>query len=175
MESKVCTNCSLEKPFSEFQENERYADGYSTWCKECHKQASTKSRKKLSKENPNYHKDNALKHKHKISLEQFEEKQVEQGGHCALCLATKSSNGDRLGVDHDHRICPGKYACDKCRRGLLCSSCNARLGYLEGFLEEAFVFPFLGRGQWIRKAVEYLNYYKNALYQASLLESTQCK
>lgn len=35
MRTKICSRCKAEKPISEFLENERYADGYFCWCKEC--------------------------------------------------------------------------------------------------------------------------------------------
>lgn len=32
---KTCTKCITEQPISQFNKNERYADGYLTWCKAC--------------------------------------------------------------------------------------------------------------------------------------------
>ncbi len=170
MEYKICTNCRLERPIEEFQKNSRYKDGFSTWCKPCHKEASTKSRTRMAAENPDYHKNNALKHKHHLTLEQYSEKLKEQGEHCALCPSIPSNNGERLGVDHDHTICPGKYACYKCRRGLLCSTCNARLGYLEQQLmefpsstrdqAEVYLRNTVAKDSWTYAALRYLRSYK---------------
>jgi hypothetical protein len=62
-----------------------------------------------------------------ITLEQYESKLAEQDGRCAICrrepLAEK-----RLGVDHDHRCCPGEKTCGRCLRDLLCNDCNSALG-----------------------------------------------
>lgn len=44
-----------------------------------------------------------------------------QDGICAICGKTPKENGQRLGVDHDHRT--------GVVRGLLCSSCNTALGF----------------------------------------------
>ena len=43
---KTCSRCAMSKPLSEFNENARYAGGYSTWCKACHKEASRAHYKK---------------------------------------------------------------------------------------------------------------------------------
>jgi hypothetical protein len=37
---KTCKKCQQAKPLSSFSKNERYADGYVNWCKECHGEAS---------------------------------------------------------------------------------------------------------------------------------------
>lgn len=37
---KTCRKCSQSKPISAFPKNERYAGGYGTWCKECHRLAN---------------------------------------------------------------------------------------------------------------------------------------
>jgi hypothetical protein len=167
MKTKICTNCGTEREIEEFQPNTRYKGGFSTWCKRCHKSASTKSRKICAERDPDYHKNNALR-KHGMTAESYSANLEEQGGHCALCPAT-TSKGERLGVDHDHNVCPGKYACDKCRRGLLCSTCNSRLGYLEQLLKD---FPFERQDQaeiylrnsvrqdsWTYRALKYLKQY----------------
>ena len=161
MKEKACTKCGVTKSLDSkyFTKNPRYKEGFSTWCKECHKTAGNVWKRKEAIKNPDYHKDCALR-KHHMSIEQYNTLLREQGEHCALCDAT-SSEGQRLSVDHNHEICAEKYACDKCRRGLLCSACNAALGYLELFLADAWVFPMLGKGNsWTGRALKYLDSYK---------------
>lgn len=55
-----------------------------------------------------------------------------QGGVCAICRQPETAiikgRVAALGVDHDHSCCPGKRACGKCLRGLLCGKCNTMLG-----------------------------------------------
>lgn len=48
---------------------------------------------------------------------------------CAIC--SKPPGKRALAVDHDHQCCDGSYSCGKCIRGLLCTGCNTRLGFLE--------------------------------------------
>ena len=56
-----------------------------------------------------------------------------QDGKCALCRADKNNKGkQRFDVDHDHKT--GKV------RGLLCSRCNRKLGFLD---DSAFVVSAL--------------------------------
>lgn len=79
----------------------------------------------------------------------YEEKLTEQSGSCAICGTSNPGFAgavNHFAVDHDHSCCPSKKACDKCFRGLLCSSCNTRLAHLE---EEI----------WTVKAVAYLDKY----------------
>lgn len=64
------------------------------------------------------------------SIEWYEQTLTEQGGVCAICLKpeteTRSGVVKHYNIDHDHRCC--SYGCNKCIRGLLCSSCNRALG-----------------------------------------------
>lgn len=73
-----------------------------------------------------------LRIRYGILIEHYERLLREQRGHCAICGASPSRS--RLAVDHDHRT--GKV------RGLLCFSCNYRLGQLET--------------DWCERALKYL-------------------
>lgn len=70
----------------------------------------------------------SLKKFYGLTLEQYEEKFAAQNGQCAICeQPEKCRNGQgeprRLSVDHDHAT--------GAIRGLLCTACNALLGYAE--------------------------------------------
>lgn len=101
--------------------------------------------------------ENALK-LYKWTPEKYAEKLEEQDGHCALC--EKTAGKKSLHVDHDHACCgeAKKFTCGKCNRGILCQSCNTRLGYLELTLREAQVVPLAG--SWTSLALHYLSKYK---------------
>lgn len=76
-----------------------------------------------------------------IDLETYERLLDEQGGHCALCPATRETNrGHWLYVDHDHVT--------GVVRGLLCRRCNSTLGYMD---EEP---------ARLRRAADYLERYR---------------
>ena len=63
-----------------------------------------------------------------ISLAQYDEMLRGQGGVCKICKKPSERSRRRLAVDHCHIT--GKI------RGLLCGSCNTKLGFLEKFSKE---------------------------------------
>ena len=67
----------------------------------------------------------ALKHEFGLTLEEYNEMILAQGGKCAAC-----GRPSKLHVDHDHRS--GRV------RGLLCGPCNRALGFLESPLRSAW-------------------------------------
>lgn len=71
----------------------------------------------------------SMKHRFGITLEQWGELLVAQGGCCYLCtepLDVDSRTG--VHVDHDHACCRGKRSCGTCIRGLACQKCNQGIG-----------------------------------------------
>ena len=85
-----------------------------------------------------------------VTQEWYDTTLADQGGGCAICGSTDPKNQwNTFHIDHDHSCCSKScHACDNCRRGLLCSVCNTRLGILE-------------LTQWIVKANKYLDMFKN--------------
>jgi uncharacterized protein YciI len=61
------------------------------------------------------------------TAEQYEAEVQKRNGLCDMCHRPQH-DGRRLAIDHDHTCCPERAACDKCRRGLLCTNCNTLLG-----------------------------------------------
>lgn len=78
--------------------------------------------------------------KYHITPERYLELLEAQEGVCAIC---KRPPGERrLHVDHDHSCCPAaSKSCGKCVRGLLCFSCNSKIGWLETF--HSSITPYL--------------------------------
>lgn len=63
-----------------------------------------------------------LRNEYGLSLDEYSEMLLRQGGVCAICGKQQGDKGiDRLAVDHDHKT--GNV------RGLLCSACNQGLGH----------------------------------------------
>jgi formate-dependent nitrite reductase cytochrome c552 subunit len=50
---KVCRHCGQQKPPGEFRRNQRCRDGLSSWCRDCHDEATLRSRaKRAERETP---------------------------------------------------------------------------------------------------------------------------
>lgn len=62
-----------------------------------------------------------------LTAEQYEAEVQMRNGLCDICHRPQQS-GIRLAIDHDQTCCPPRTACDKCRRGLLCTNCNTLIG-----------------------------------------------
>jgi hypothetical protein len=71
------------------------------------------------------HADNmaSLWSEYRLTEEQFREYMDSQQGCCRICKADFGSEAKRACVDHDHYT--------QKVRGLLCTQCNTRLGWLE--------------------------------------------
>lgn len=67
----------------------------------------------------------------KRTIEDYEAKLAEQGGHCAICPRTPEEEGKRLAWDHDHSCCATQWTCGECVRDLLCQRCNLKVAALE--------------------------------------------
>lgn len=77
------------------------------------------------------HARRAVLKRYGLSEEEFEELVAAQGGGCGICGRTEDRVGRRLSIDHNHIHDHGRQAaCEQCRRGALCSSCNTALGLL---------------------------------------------
>ena len=94
--------------------------------------------------------------RYKMTPKQYEEQLEEQGGHCALCPTVTQVHS--LHVDHDHECCDTTFTCGKCRRVILCTSCNIRLSHLEVMLKDTLSYHFKPKS-WTARAVDYLAYW----------------
>jgi Recombination endonuclease VII len=91
---------------------------------------SGKAARQRRRQVPGYRRNEMLKEKYGITLEDFEEMALHQGGACAVCRRDPSEfRGDKnpshkvLHVDHDHLT--GQV------RGLLCFFCNVAIGLFQ--------------------------------------------
>ena len=124
MEHKFCNKCNTSKPVSDFYtrgDNRLYG-----CCKECAKSVSNifysknKNNKKRNKDRQSQRSEH-LKYKYGITLDEYDRLYKEQNGLCKIC--GKNVQYGKLCVDHDHD--------SGTVRGLLCVSCNIRLGVIE--------------------------------------------
>ncbi len=123
---KTCTVCGQSKELSEFYNYKANKDGKMYRCKSCDNEA----RKKWMSANPERSQESQrgrnLKHKYGISLDQYSQMLVKQGGCCGICGVEENkalyglNKSLNFAVDHCHTT--GKV------RGLLCNQCNRALG-----------------------------------------------
>lgn len=145
-----CYTCKEIKSTSEFP---KHPKNNPSRCKECKRAWSreyreknnealrakdSENRKRRKKLDPEKVRDGdrrrALKYMFGLTLEDYDEMFQDQNGLCGICQ--KPSAGRNLAVDHDRRCCSGSRSCGNCIRGLLCGSCNPKLGFYEIFENE---------------------------------------
>lgn len=123
---KHCGRCKQDLPLSEFHACTRNKDGKQGWCKSCRKKHKSDERKQYHRDR--YHNDTDgyrnyyYTRTYKISLEDYNELMMKQGGVCAIC-GHVCKTGRKLSVDHCHTT--GRV------RGLLCGECNNGIGKLK--------------------------------------------
>lgn len=105
-----------------------------------HKHEISMLHKQYNIENRSRIKDKVITKKYNITLEQYNNMLVSQGGGCAICGNTQDKFKRALPIDHDHIT--GKI------RGILCPNCNLVLGNAREDIEILY------------KIIEYLIKYK---------------
>lgn len=141
--TKICCNCNLEKPINDFHKlkcNTKRGWAFRPRCILCDREESrlygTNNKSRRNKRLRDYRKKNLgkmkvlekkgrLKHKYKISIEDYEKMLQAQGGKCFLCGKEK-----KLVIDHCHKT--------GVVRKLLCHGCNTVLGKVESREIEKF-------------------------------------
>jgi len=112
---KTCSKCKTEKPFQGFSKSKNEACGYHSHCKMCNKE--------YRDANKELFRNSHLKSKYGIDLVEYNQMFAKQDGRCAICGRHQSEFKHSLAVDHCHET--GEV------RGLLCSTCNRGIGYLQ--------------------------------------------
>ena len=122
---KTCPGCLCRKRVSSFHKNKRAPDGLQYHCISCRQEIDSRP-EKLKQDRERYHatkprfKNNELKRKYGITLEQVNALFLKQGKSCAICKRN-TAGGNGWHVDHRH--------VDSRVRGILCCLCNPMLGY----------------------------------------------
>lgn len=114
---KPCADCGISAKI----------DSSHSYCKDC----NYKRTKMWRQANPDRLRGHVLKKRYDMTLDDWEERLLLQGKACGVCKTTVPGGRGRFQVDHDHGCCPGRNACKKCIRGLLCWNCNSKLGWYE--------------------------------------------
>lgn len=128
-ETKVCSDCGVEKTLDKFAKASNARLGRHSHCKSCR----GINRRRVYAADPAGHRErsiwNGVKFKYGLTRDQFDKMNADQGGVCAICglpPTVQHKPGQtappRLAIDHDHLT--GKV------RGLLCVTCNLAIGYL---------------------------------------------
>lgn len=125
--AKLCNRCGVEKPIELFGKAKMYRDGRRNQCNPCrvelHREYFTPEKRKMVNKN---RLGRIRYYKFGITTEDMRRILKQQSGGCAICGDTKA--GDNLSKWHlDHCHSTGE------PRGVLCASCNMKLGVLEGW------------------------------------------
>lgn len=141
-----------------------YKSSYDKSYVEAHKEEISKAINTRHENNPNQRKKYARTsylNQHSVDENWYAEKMEEQKGYCALCETKPTKVG--LHIDHRHTCCNfsggSKRLCGKCTRGLLCSACNVRLGYLEDTFKQIENSVCPAKDSWLEKAITYIKDY----------------
>ena len=122
---RICTYCKGEKKYSEFYGDNKSKHGVGYICKNC----SPKISKKYNVYDPVRTRTNTLKRNFGITLDDYDRMLKSQNNKCAICNSTSTGRkGTKyFAVDHCHTT--------KKVRGLLCTRCNAGIGYMKDDVE----------------------------------------
>lgn len=107
-------------------------DTYNASSKQC--QACYRKQRQPTRSLYERRREQSLKRRYGITLEDFDRMKAEQGGVCAICLKREAKV-----VDHDHKT--GRV------RGLLCGGCNGAIGILDEDFEGAMIYLGLKEAQ----------------------------
>ena len=130
MEVRRCFKCHIVKPLDEFYKNRWSTQGRAHMCKTCEKTYGHDmcNDPKFRIRKRRYFEANKVKftaHKYGMSLEEYQNRYIEQGGTCAVCGEALAF--EDVCVDHNHTT--GRV------RGFVHRKCNMYLGFVESETE----------------------------------------
>lgn len=111
-----------EKYIDEFYKQAKSKDRYRSYCKACTDNQQRDSTLIWASNNKERIRNNALKRKFGITLEQYEELLTKQDNSCAICKKHRSKFKKQMAVDHAHGN--SKWIPKGAIRGILCDHCN---------------------------------------------------
>lgn len=128
MQTKICTNCKIEKPLESFGKRKNVKDGRKSQCTKCDIEYNKKYYHLMSEDKKKNKNRKITLTRKGLTEDSYNSLYKEQNGCCAICgKEEKSVLRNRLNIDHCHTT--GKV------RGLLCHHCNAALGHLEDSID----------------------------------------
>lgn len=126
-ELRKCRSCQTDKPIEDFGLQK---DRPRTTCRDCHNLKCNEYWHSLSLEEKRVKGRKSHLGKFNLTEDDYDALVDAFGGKCGIC--GNAPAGDRaLAIDHDHSCCPGQKSCGQCVRGLLCTVCNLRFGWVE--------------------------------------------
>ncbi len=143
MKFKRCIKCDSYKPLEEFTKDKHKKDGHRNYCRKCDNASYRKyykrnrdkllaRKKKWRKDHPECYMAHHYEKNYNITLKDYDKMFEEQQGCCFICGRHQSEFNRRLDVDHDHSTSRV--------RGLLCYSCNTKLGWYEKQQEKLLIY-----------------------------------
>ena len=138
-----CTSCGKMKTFDSFPQDKSSKYGLGSQCSECANKKARAHHAARVASDPSFKrkkKDAYIKHKYKITLDQYENKLLSQGCRCAICDIPLATSGSRTHLDHCHNT--------NVLRDFLCTNCNRGLGH------------FQDSSHLLRSAAKYLDKHK---------------
>jgi hypothetical protein len=140
-EEKVCCQCGLVQPMSQFYKHPRGRKGVTSHCRQCILAANKAERAA----NPGASRRSlrSLLRKYGLCPEEYARFRGQQNDCCAVCgTSSEQADGGKLDVDHDHAT--------RKVRALLCGKCNRGLGHFNddpALLEAAATYLRKHHGQ----------------------------
>jgi Recombination endonuclease VII len=138
---RACFRCKAIKPLDDFRPYNGRTDKKHSWCKPCcnswdreyyhkNKNKFQQKAKLYRKKYPDKVRNSMLSQTYGISLEDWNSLFVAQGSQCKVCGADTPRGNKFWHTDHNHET--GRV------RGILCSTCNQTIGFVERNLVSLF-------------------------------------